>query len=815
MRIVSISLSLLLQSIALMPAASCAESAPILRRGHFEEITDCEAGQYTIQSFRMCADGSRVVFYVRQTVEDARGCYAYQLRVIDTDGTNESVVEQGFTYDTGVGNYCANALYDTYDISDDGGKIAFLRLRDPADLAPELVVYDVATATSDSVLQTLPHRAYGETHLVDIQPYGDWPCFSMTGDGTQVFFVNSFGPYGEPGSSGEPGPSGMTVYRVFTDGTGAEAVYTSADLATTPGVSESTMYVVAGGGFLAVDKTGSTLLLPVGGSFPSANPPRHILKLDPAAGAVSAEVYLDLVGLSLSGPALSGDGLTAVFARAGSVDPALNGLFAKGRNAGDPEVLLDAKLRWSANPALSDDGTSVVHNVDQGGGSSPALRYAATDGGLLLSLNEPIVFSRYDYGAISADGGRVLFCGAVKGATIFEPLTSFNLIRMDWGSDAAPRIDSFETEPELTVLCTTITDYEPPVNTHYYAVSGSSLAGMYSCPFNSDATVPGGTSRFHVNGGILDDGVFGGDAAAGDGVFTENALFVTGTEVEAPLKLRVGVTAAGGLASFVDTELPLRDKIPAVASFSASPVIGAVPLEVTFQDMSTGDYLETRWDFQGNYSIDQTGARGEAVAFTYTSAGDYRPWLTVTGRGSTNENRNVVTLRLFSDYANMARTLTDEVAPADADASGALDLDEAVDLVPGLDGALFDAWDTDGDSALSRHELLTGACGEGAVHTSDRNADLLIQLPELLRVIQFYNSGGFHCAANPGDTEDGYLPGFDGDKACTAHSSDYNGGQDWQIKLVELLRLIQFYNSGGYLPSPGEGTEDGFRPGSE
>jgi len=29
-----------------------------------------------------------------------------------------------------------------------------------------------------------------------------------------------------------------------------------------------------------------------------------------------------------------------------------------------------------------------------------------------------------------------------------------------------------------------------------------------------------------------------------------------------------------------------------------------------------------------------------------------------------------------------------------------------------------------------------------------------------------------------------------------------------------LLRLIQFYNSGGYHYCPGEGTEDGFCPGS-
>jgi hypothetical protein len=32
--------------------------------------------------------------------------------------------------------------------------------------------------------------------------------------------------------------------------------------------------------------------------------------------------------------------------------------------------------------------------------------------------------------------------------------------------------------------------------------------------------------------------------------------------------------------------------------------------------------------------------------------------------------------------------------------------------------------------------------------------------------------------------------------------------QDWVISLNELLRLIQVYNLGGYVPCPGE-TEDG------
>jgi len=104
-----------------------------------------------------------------------------------------------------------------------------------------------------------------------------------------------------------------------------------------------------------------------------------------------------------------------------------------------------------------------------------------------------------------------------------------------------------------------------------------------------------------------------------------------------------------------------------------------------------------------------------------------------------------------------------------------------------------------------------GEEGEGMVdedHSADPNGDGLINLSELLRVIQFFNSSGYHCQAG---TEDDYAPG-PGDTSCAPHDSDYNP-QDWFISLSELLRIIQFFNSGGYHYCPGEGTEDGFCPG--
>ncbi len=124
------------------------------------------------------------------------------------------------------------------------------------------------------------------------------------------------------------------------------------------------------------------------------------------------------------------------------------------------------------------------------------------------------------------------------------------------------------------------------------------------------------------------------------------------------------------------------------------------------------------------------------------------------------------------------------------------------------------ACDTPAAVVISLGPVIEGEGEEGEVegetdcHTADQNCDGLVNLSELLRVIQFFNSNGFHCETG---TEDGYAPG-PGDTTCAPYDSDYNT-QDWHISLSELLRVIQFFNSGGYHYCPSENTEDGFCPG--
>lgn len=110
--------------------------------------------------------------------------------------------------------------------------------------------------------------------------------------------------------------------------------------------------------------------------------------------------------------------------------------------------------------------------------------------------------------------------------------------------------------------------------------------------------------------------------------------------------------------------------------------------------------------------------------------------------------------------------------------------------------------------ALSGNNGVIGVVGSLTPHKADQDGDWSISLPELLRIIQLYNIGSYHCDAGSGD---GYSPG-PGDTACDPHDADYNPA-DWTVSFTELLRVIQFYNSPHAVYHVLEGTEDGFAPG--
>ncbi len=92
-------------------------------------------------------------------------------------------------------------------------------------------------------------------------------------------------------------------------------------------------------------------------------------------------------------------------------------------------------------------------------------------------------------------------------------------------------------------------------------------------------------------------------------------------------------------------------------------------------------------------------------------------------------------------------------------------------------------------------------------HSADQNHDGQIGLSELLRVVQIYNSSGYHCASS---TEDGFSPG-PGVQECFPHNGDYTP-QDWTLSLSELLRMVQFYTTNAYHTQCD--SEDGFDVGT-
>ncbi|HPO17287.1 MAG TPA: PKD domain-containing protein [Candidatus Hydrogenedentes bacterium] len=205
--------------------------------------------------------------------------------------------------------------------------------------------------------------------------------------------------------------------------------------------------------------------------------------------------------------------------------------------------------------------------------------------------------------------------------------------------------------------------------------------------------------------------------------------------------------------------------IPCVADFSANPLEGSAPLLVQFTNISTGDCDASVWDFgDGGSSFEWSPAH------EYSEAGLYTVQLTISGNGGSD-------IEVKAGYITV-------IDPGEGEGGG-------------------EGWiEGEGEEGEGLTE------GEDEFLTADQDANNLISLSELLRVIQFFNSNGLHCQEG---TEDGYAPGS-GDQSCVPYDSDYNP-QDWFISLSELLRVIQFFNSGGYHYCPEEGTEDTFCPG--
>jgi hypothetical protein len=106
--------------------------------------------------------------------------------------------------------------------------------------------------------------------------------------------------------------------------------------------------------------------------------------------------------------------------------------------------------------------------------------------------------------------------------------------------------------------------------------------------------------------------------------------------------------------------------------------------------------------------------------------------------------------------------------------------------------------------------------GDGEVepvrHDADTDDDGIVDLSGLLRAVQFYNAGGYFCTDDV-ESEDGYGLVDDGiafgTGNCVTHDADFLEGNDGEVILSELLRLIQLFNLATELVES-LSTEDGW-----
>jgi len=112
-------------------------------------------------------------------------------------------------------------------------------------------------------------------------------------------------------------------------------------------------------------------------------------------------------------------------------------------------------------------------------------------------------------------------------------------------------------------------------------------------------------------------------------------------------------------------------------------------------------------------------------------------------------------------------------------------------------GTLPGVADSDGDGTDDGQEVADGSdpVDMDRRHSLDTSGDWNIGLTELLRAVQFFNVGNFHCLEG---TEDGFAPGVNETRQdCRPHSGDFME-QNWSFELAEMLRMIQLFNSPGY-----------------
>jgi hypothetical protein len=208
-----------------------------------------------------------------------------------------------------------------------------------------------------------------------------------------------------------------------------------------------------------------------------------------------------------------------------------------------------------------------------------------------------------------------------------------------------------------------------------------------------------------------------------------------------------------------------------------------------------------------------TNAQGVA-SFEFVGGGAFTLTASLSGRERVYAGSGTQTVMMTLPAlgggcgAPLSVDFMDDFDAIDGNGDGLITIGEARAFYEGISDTSFYEKDYDADGLITVAELHQQTSGP-TLNVADRDGNRVISLSELLRVVQLYNVSEYSCAANPGDTEDGYRLGAVGSRTCKRHAGDYTEPA-WRLTLSELLRVIQVFASGAYTACQNGAGDDGF-----
>lgn len=579
--------------------ASAEVTVPPASSGTVQRITDMATRDHRVVNFRVSRDLSTAILLVSELAEDPRGCggegavsgFRQSLWKLDLETGQFALVEQGYTYDTGVGNFCATSIIPVFDISDDGGTIVYARLGQ-ADRLPDLMVN--RNGSSNILLEELPQTSWGELNYPNVDPSYTIEGFEISGDGDWLYFINSFGPQGADTGIN---PDGRTIYRVSTNSSAAAKILSNADLAGL-GLNPVPVEVSGSSGRLAAPYDGSFVLSAVGGSFPSANRFTHLLKLTPAAEPQIVLTRPAESEVTFIGPSITPDGQRIAFVwTPWTAQPEGAGVFLYDLESANPPMLIDPGLpfRQPGSIHLSSDGSSTIQFYDLAGRYLHRMSYAAEN--IIDIATYPMIQVAWGHQAwLGASGDQAVFLGNIRHDGIDTDYSFEDLHLLDRSAKrstvAAPAVGGMTAAPRA-VMVKDPTLAGLLIHHHEFTASDPDLGAVYTVSINRSDGSPqegGGAPGTSSDYGLLDDGAWDGvDEAAGDGIFTEGGIWVRDSFMGDVVTYRFAATTEDS-ASYLDFDIPV---LPTTDFYQQRFVSGREDFEETFDNTGVMMHFNT------------------------------------------------------------------------------------------------------------------------------------------------------------------------------------------------------------------------------